>query len=91
MKPDVSSRPVPLPSARAAGSVLAFLVLAFGLYVRVWPDAPYVSDDTPSYTSLAADLKHFTLRELHGRTPVFPLFLIMTGADGGPIVGSSVK
>jgi hypothetical protein len=61
-----------------------FLGLMFGVYTRQWKAAPYLSPDTPGYMSLAADVKRLTLTQMHGRTPGFPFFLLLTGADQAP-------
>ena len=63
---------------------MLFVGLMFGAYTLQWRAAPYLLSDTPGYMSLAGDMKHLTLTQMHGRTPGFPLFLLLTGADQGP-------
>ena len=88
---DSAVHPAPAPGdvsvSRSGWSLLwpvLFLALMFGVYTRQWEAAPYLSSDTPGYMSLAADMKQLTLTQMHGRTPGFPLFLLLTGADQGP-------
>jgi hypothetical protein len=60
------------------------LILALISYAAAWRHAPFLSLDSPSYMSLARDLKAGTLTELSIRTPGFPLFLILTGSERTP-------
>jgi hypothetical protein len=73
-----------LPPPRIILLALVWLCLAFIAYLASWKGAPYAAPDTPSYMTLAGELKHLNLTEVPARTPGLPILLLLTGSDSGP-------
>ena len=63
---------------------LCILAAAFVFYLFLWPEAPQLSLDSPSYLRLARDIRAGHLSELSIRTPGFPLFLLVMGSENNP-------
>ena len=53
---------------------------AFWFYSVLWPSAPIIADDSPSYLRVAQDLADFRIDQLNSRPPGYPLLLAFTGA-----------
>ncbi len=72
-----------LPRRVALLYVLLFTV-AITAYLLLWPDAPIIAADSPGYMEVAQDLEDFHIDQLHGRTPGYPLLLLLTGSSHTP-------
>jgi hypothetical protein len=70
----------PSRKGRTLAPILAALSVAFLLYAVLWPAAPVMTLDTPSYMRLAHDIRGLHLTELSQRTPGYPLLLLLTGS-----------
>ena len=70
--------------ARIAFYYTIFFIVAMWLYLLLWPNAPLVEADSPGYMEVAQDLKDFHIDQLHGRTPGYPLLLLLTGSTQTP-------
>jgi len=81
--PDEETR-LPRPSLRVVLLVLGLFAIALVAYSLVWRQAPVMTLDSPTYMKMARDIKHLTLSRLYERTPGYPLFLILNGAENGP-------
>ena len=57
----------------------ALFAIMFWLYSAMWPNAPIIVPDSPSYVRAAQDLSDFRVDQLNSRPPAYPLLLVITG------------
>src|SRR5262245_50863532 len=69
-----------LPLSSAIIYVILF-VIAFWSYTILWKNAPVMTPDSGSYLRTAQDLSDFHMDQLPGRTPGYPLLLVLTGSS----------
>ncbi|MCS7010042.1 MAG: hypothetical protein N2049_01995 [Anaerolineales bacterium] len=60
------------------------LVLAFVLYLHLWPHAPVPGNDTAAYIKVAQDLRDFRLDTFQVRPPGYGWLLMLTGSTTAP-------
>ena len=60
------------------------LLAVFAFYVVLWRQAPVATLDSPTYMSLARELKAGNITHLHARTPGLPILLALTGSENIP-------
>lgn len=72
-----------LPRKIALLYVILFIT-AMITYLLLWPNAPIIEADSPGYMEVAQDLEDLHIDQLHGRTPGYPLLLLLTGSSRTP-------
>jgi hypothetical protein len=69
---------------RTAWFYAAACLLALAGYGLLWPHAPVMAGDSPSYLAVARDLSDGTIDRLHDRGPGYPLLLAALGSAERP-------
>jgi hypothetical protein len=72
-----------LPLLTTIAYVLLFAAAAW-FYTTVWPSAPVMVPDSPSYLALAQDLSDLSLERIHTRAPGYPALLILSRSTQVP-------
>lgn len=72
------------PQSREVLLTVAWFAVVFVFYALIWQRAPLMFPDSPTYMSLARDIRQGTLTRLQERTPGYPLFLILNASEAHP-------
>ncbi len=80
----MTPKPHPSPSKFIAVFLSILFLLSGTVYLTVWKNAPYLTDDSPGYMRVAQDLQDGSLDHLHDRTIGYPLILLITQSSTHP-------
>ncbi len=80
----LNSEQSPYAPRSAALMAIVVIMLAGIVYWFVWNDAPFMSDDSQEYMSIAADISDGGLDNLYDRSFGYPLLLALTDSTAGP-------
>jgi hypothetical protein len=62
----------------------ALFSIAFYSYTLLWKNAPVIMPDSFGYLAAAQDLSDFHMDQLQGRTPGYPILLLLTQSSQSP-------